>query len=158
MLCFKNLLVVQLMMPLQIGEPDEFDMMLLLRTPRLEWTEIDELDGVFYKVSLIKPTRENIHDFLLQDGLTISSTKLLEETRRLVCKFIKTYKGQSPVVRLQEAWPYSLINRSLLIPNSNVLVQWTPQILLVYPVWVTIALYLFIHARLSKPSSPRSQK
>ncbi|XP_023687780.1 cyclic GMP-AMP synthase isoform X2 [Paramormyrops kingsleyae] len=77
----------------KIGDPDEFDMMLLLRTPRLEFTEIDNLNGVFYKVTLIKPTRERIQDFLLQDGRTISPTKVLEETRHLVCKFIKTYNG-----------------------------------------------------------------
>ncbi|XP_048850123.1 cyclic GMP-AMP synthase [Brienomyrus brachyistius] len=77
----------------KIGDPDEFDMMLLLPTPRLNWTEIAELNGLFYKVSLTHQTREKIRAFLLQDARTISPIKILEEIHHLVRKFIKTYEA-----------------------------------------------------------------
>ncbi|KAJ8384962.1 hypothetical protein AAFF_G00196280 [Aldrovandia affinis] len=76
----------------KINEPNEFDMMLLLPTPRLTWTELEEYHGVHYSVSLTRPTRSEIRAFLLDDELTISATRILKEMRSLVKKFISTYK------------------------------------------------------------------
>ena len=82
---------------LQIDNPNEFDMMVKLQSPsRLNWTELDQYQGLFYKVALSRPTRSNIRPFLLEnspDGLTISASKILSEMHRLVRKFICTYKG-----------------------------------------------------------------
>ncbi|XP_067112618.1 cyclic GMP-AMP synthase [Osmerus mordax] len=80
----------------KIDNPNEFDMMVKLQSPsRLNWTELDQYQGLFYEVALSRPTRSNIRPFLLEnspDGLTISSSKILSEMHRLVRKFICTYK------------------------------------------------------------------
>ncbi|KAJ8273065.1 hypothetical protein GJAV_G00096970 [Gymnothorax javanicus] len=76
----------------KINEPDEFDMMLLLPSPRLTWTELEKYHGLFYTVSLTRPTRTEIKAFLLPDGLTISASKILTEMRSLVKNFLGTYK------------------------------------------------------------------
>ncbi|XP_036371861.1 cyclic GMP-AMP synthase [Megalops cyprinoides] len=77
----------------KINDPNEFDMMLLLPTPRLMWTELEGYHGLFYKVSLIRRTRSEIQAFLLDDELTISAPRILNEMRRLVKKFISTYRA-----------------------------------------------------------------
>ncbi|KAI1901773.1 hypothetical protein AGOR_G00037850 [Albula goreensis] len=59
----------------KINDPNEFDMMLLIPTPRLNWTELEGYNGLHYSVSLTRPTRTKIQDFLLDDTLTISATK-----------------------------------------------------------------------------------
>ncbi|XP_029299585.1 cyclic GMP-AMP synthase [Cottoperca gobio] len=76
---------------LQIQSPDEFDMMLKLQAPsRLNMKELD--DGLFYRIDLARSTRSPIQAFLLENERTLSSSKILSETYRLVCKFIKNYK------------------------------------------------------------------
>ncbi|XP_018554541.1 cyclic GMP-AMP synthase [Lates calcarifer] len=75
----------------KIHSPDEFDMMLQLPVPsRLNMTELDS--GLFYRLELNRPTRSLIQPFLLENELTISSSKILNEAYRLVRKFLKTYK------------------------------------------------------------------
>lgn len=76
----------------KINDPDEFDIMLLLPTPRLTLTELKEFHGLHYSVSLMRPTRTEIQAFLLADGLTISASRILNEMRCLVRNFISTYK------------------------------------------------------------------
>lgn len=77
----------------KIHNPNEFDMMVKLQSPsRLKWTELDQYHGLFYEVALSRPTRNSIRSFLLEDGLTISASKILSEMRRLIRKFISTYK------------------------------------------------------------------
>lgn len=77
---------------LQIDTPDEFDMMLKLLVPsRFNTTTLDA--GLFYRIDLTRPTRNPIKDFLLDDRLTLSSSKILTEMFRLVRKFLKTYRG-----------------------------------------------------------------
>uniref|UniRef100_A0AAY4CD66 Cyclic GMP-AMP synthase n=1 Tax=Denticeps clupeoides TaxID=299321 RepID=A0AAY4CD66_9TELE len=78
----------------KINTPNEFDMMLILPAPQLSWTELDKHQGLFYTVSLSRPTRlHEIRSFLLEEppGLTISARRILSEMHRLVCKLIKTY-------------------------------------------------------------------
>ncbi|XP_014895201.1 cyclic GMP-AMP synthase [Poecilia latipinna] len=71
--------------------PDEFDMMLKLPVPsRFSTTKLDA--GLFYRIDLTRPTRTPIKDFLLDDRLTLSSSKILTEMFRLVRKFLKTYR------------------------------------------------------------------
>lgn len=78
----------------QIHNPNEFDMMLKLQSPsRLKMTELDQYHGLFYEVALSRPTRSHIRSFLLEDGITISATKIISEMHRLVRKFISTYRG-----------------------------------------------------------------
>ncbi|GAA6233290.1 cyclic GMP-AMP synthase-like [Lates japonicus] len=75
----------------KIHSPDEFDMMLQLPAPsRLNMTELD--GGLFYRLELNQTTRGLIQPFLLENELTISSSKILNEAYRLVRKFLKTYK------------------------------------------------------------------
>ena len=67
-------------------------MMLKLQAPsRFNMKELDE--GLFYQIDLVRPTRGPIQVFLLENGLTLSSSKILSETFRLVRKFLKNYKG-----------------------------------------------------------------
>ncbi|XP_015255348.1 PREDICTED: cyclic GMP-AMP synthase-like [Cyprinodon variegatus] len=75
----------------KIHSPDEFDMMLKLQVPcRLNTTRLDA--GLFYRIDLVRPTRSPIKDFLLDNDLTLSSSKILTEMFRLVRKFLKTYR------------------------------------------------------------------
>ncbi|XP_023118979.2 cyclic GMP-AMP synthase [Amphiprion ocellaris] len=75
----------------KIHSPDEFDMMLKLQVPnRLTMTELD--GGLFYRIDLIRTTRTHIQAFLLENQRTLSSSKVLNETYRLVRKFLKNYK------------------------------------------------------------------
>ncbi|XP_028255118.1 cyclic GMP-AMP synthase isoform X1 [Parambassis ranga] len=75
----------------KIHSPDEFDMMLKLQVrTRLSLSELD--GGLFYRISLIRPTRTPVQAFLLENKLTLSSSKVLSEMYRLVRKFLKTYK------------------------------------------------------------------
>ncbi|KAJ8268198.1 hypothetical protein COCON_G00133700 [Conger conger] len=76
----------------KISNPNEFDIMLLLPTPRLTWVELEEYHGLHYSVSLTRPTRSEIQAFLLADGLTISASKVLNEMRALIRNFLSTYK------------------------------------------------------------------
>ncbi|XP_053190051.1 cyclic GMP-AMP synthase [Scomber japonicus] len=76
----------------KIHSPDEFDMMLKLPVPsRLKMTKLDS--GLFYQIDLARPTRTPIRAFVLENKLTLSSSKILSEMYRLVRKFLKTYKG-----------------------------------------------------------------
>ncbi|XP_075962264.1 cyclic GMP-AMP synthase [Anarhichas minor] len=75
----------------KIHSPDEFDMMLKLQAPsRLNMTELD--GGLFYRIDLARPTQSPIRAFVLENGRTLSSNKILSEMYRLVRKFLKTYK------------------------------------------------------------------
>ncbi|XP_072227159.1 cyclic GMP-AMP synthase isoform X1 [Leuresthes tenuis] len=74
----------------KIHNPDEFDMMLKLQVPRLNTTKLD--GGLFYRMDLSRPTRTPVQAFLLENGLTLSSSKILTEMYRLVRKFLKTYR------------------------------------------------------------------
>ncbi|KAJ8334761.1 hypothetical protein SKAU_G00404000 [Synaphobranchus kaupii] len=93
----------------KINYPNEFDMMLLLPTPRLTWIELEEYHGLHYSVSLVRPTRSEVQAFLLDDGLIISASRILCGMRCLVKNFISTYKVPEGVGR----W---VLNRKL--PSS----------------------------------------
>lgn len=75
----------------KIYSPNEFDMMLKFHVPtRFNLTPLD--DGLFYRIDLIRQTRNAIQAFLLEDELTLSSSRVLGVMFRLVHKFLKTYK------------------------------------------------------------------
>ncbi|KAF5908656.1 cyclic GMP-AMP synthase-like [Clarias magur] len=76
----------------KINKPNEFDIMLKLKTPRIQWKMLEKFNGLFYTIFLQRPSRGEIRTFLLEDGLTISASKVMKEMHRLVQKFIKTYK------------------------------------------------------------------
>ncbi|XP_076865110.1 cyclic GMP-AMP synthase isoform X2 [Brachyhypopomus gauderio] len=76
----------------KIHKPNEFDIILKIKTPQLTWTELEDYKGLFYRVSLCRPTRAEIRYFLLEDERTISSTKVMKDIHRLVHKFISTYE------------------------------------------------------------------
>ncbi|XP_051991396.1 cyclic GMP-AMP synthase-like [Xyrauchen texanus] len=78
----------------KINKPNEFDIMLKLKVPRLIWSELEDYNGLFYKVMLPRATRSDIQFFLLEDERTISATKVKGELYRLVRKFISNYKGE----------------------------------------------------------------
>ncbi|KAK6474380.1 cyclic GMP-AMP synthase-like [Huso huso] len=52
------------------NNPDEFDVMLILPTPRITWTEVCGFSGLFYRVSVCRPPSPS---WILEDGLTISA-------------------------------------------------------------------------------------
>ncbi|XP_043072957.1 cyclic GMP-AMP synthase [Puntigrus tetrazona] len=84
----------------KINKPNEFDIMLKLKVPRLVLSELDEYQGLFYKIMLSKATRTEIQHFLLEDDRTISATKIKAEMYRLVRKFISNhFKGEGWVIR-----------------------------------------------------------
>ncbi|XP_041867893.1 cyclic GMP-AMP synthase isoform X2 [Melanotaenia boesemani] len=75
----------------KIKTPDEFDMMLKLPVPvRLDMTALD--NGLYYRIDLSRPSRSPIKFFLLENQLTLSSSRILSEMYRLVRKFLKTYR------------------------------------------------------------------
>ncbi|XP_058875153.1 cyclic GMP-AMP synthase-like isoform X1 [Acipenser ruthenus] len=84
------------------NNPDEFDVMLILPTPRIAWTEVCGFSGLFYRVSVCRPPRSPLKDFLLEDGLTISAVRILKDMRNLIKKFMRTYKVSVP------GWHWSL--------------------------------------------------
>lgn len=69
--------------------------MLKLKTPRIRLEMLEKFNGLFYTISLQRPSRCEIRTFLLEDGLIISASKVVKEMHRLVQKFIKTYKGNN---------------------------------------------------------------
>ncbi|CAG5889607.1 unnamed protein product, partial [Menidia menidia] len=76
----------------KIHSPDEFDMMLKLQVPPpFDTTRLD--GGLFYRLDLKRPTRLPIKHLLLENRLTLSSSKILSEMYSLVRKFLKTYKA-----------------------------------------------------------------
>ncbi|XP_068432211.1 cyclic GMP-AMP synthase-like [Clinocottus analis] len=75
----------------KIHNPDEFDMMLKLPAPsRIIMTELD--GGLFYRIDLARPARSPIQAFTLENGHTLSASRILSEMHRLVRKFLKNYK------------------------------------------------------------------
>ncbi|XP_032391807.1 cyclic GMP-AMP synthase [Etheostoma spectabile] len=75
----------------KIRRPNEFDVMVKIQVcPRLNMIDLD--GGLFYRIDLLRPTRDPIRAFLLENKRTISSSKFLSEMYRLVRKFLKTYK------------------------------------------------------------------
>ncbi|XP_066531057.1 cyclic GMP-AMP synthase isoform X2 [Hoplias malabaricus] len=76
----------------KITKPNEFDIMLKLKIPRIKWTELEEHKGLFYTIALFRPTRSEIRHFLLEDELTISASKLMKEIHQLIKKFVSTYQ------------------------------------------------------------------
>uniref|UniRef100_A0A4W4F2I7 Cyclic GMP-AMP synthase n=1 Tax=Electrophorus electricus TaxID=8005 RepID=A0A4W4F2I7_ELEEL len=88
----------------KINKPNEFDIMLKLKTPQLTWMALEDYNGLFYRVSLCRSTRSEIRSFLLEDERTISSSKVIKEMQRLVHKFMNTHQGlnrvNSPAVTL----------------------------------------------------------
>lgn len=67
--------------------------MLILKTPRIKWNKLEKYNGLFYTISLCRPPRSEIRAFLLEDGLTISASKIINEMHNLIQKFMKAHKG-----------------------------------------------------------------
>lgn len=68
--------------------------MLKLTTPRIVWKSLEKYNGIFYTISLCRPPRGEIRAFLLEDGLTISASKIMNEMHSVVNKFIRTHTGK----------------------------------------------------------------
>uniref|UniRef100_A0A452HWJ9 Uncharacterized protein n=1 Tax=Gopherus agassizii TaxID=38772 RepID=A0A452HWJ9_9SAUR len=78
----------------KIDHPDEFDVMLALPVRSYRYTEVDDWNGLYYKVTLLRQSRSFPKPFLLEDGNTVSPVKVLEEFRKHVSQFIaSSYKG-----------------------------------------------------------------
>ncbi|MBN3312371.1 CGAS synthase, partial [Atractosteus spatula] len=80
----------------KIHNPNEFDVMLLLPTPRLELTELHGFSGFFYQLAVVRAPRTPLGAFLLPDGRGISATRILQDTRSLVKTFLRTYRALCP--------------------------------------------------------------
>lgn len=70
--------------------------MLALPVPRyVKYTEVDDCNGLYYKVTLPRKPRSFPTPFLLEDRSTVSPVKVLEEFRKHVSQFIaSSYKGK----------------------------------------------------------------
>ncbi|XP_029976563.1 cyclic GMP-AMP synthase isoform X2 [Salarias fasciatus] len=105
----------------KISSPNEFDMMLTLQvSTRLNLTPLD--DGLFYRIDLTRPTRTPIQAFLMEDELTLSSSRILGEMYRLVRKFLKTYKVPNDCYHweVNKKKPYSpAVTLSLCKPENG---------------------------------------
>lgn len=105
----------------KIHSPDEFDMMLKLQVPNpLKITDLD--GGLFYRIDLSRPTRTPVLAFLLENQRTLSSSKVLTETYRLVRKFLKNYKVPHECCRweVNRKNPYSpAVTLSLFKTDKN---------------------------------------
>uniref|UniRef100_A0A8C1UTS7 Cyclic GMP-AMP synthase n=1 Tax=Cyprinus carpio TaxID=7962 RepID=A0A8C1UTS7_CYPCA len=82
----------------KINKPNEFDIMLKLKVPRLVLSNLEEYQGLFYKINLFKATRTEIQHFLLEDERTVSATKIKAEMHRWV---IRRNLINSPAVTLE---------------------------------------------------------
>uniref|UniRef100_A0A673LHG0 Uncharacterized protein n=1 Tax=Sinocyclocheilus rhinocerous TaxID=307959 RepID=A0A673LHG0_9TELE len=82
----------------KINKPNEFDIMLKLKVPRLVLSELEKYQGLFYKINLFKATRTEIQHFLLEDERTVSATKIKAEMHRWV---IRRNLINSPAVTLE---------------------------------------------------------
>ncbi|XP_053883250.1 cyclic GMP-AMP synthase-like isoform X2 [Malaclemys terrapin pileata] len=96
----------------KIDHPDEFDVMLALPVRSCMYTEVDDWNGLYYKVTLRRQTRSFPTPFLLEDGNTVSPVKVLEEFRKHVSQFTLSY---------EEVWRISLshIEKEILNNHGN---------------------------------------
>uniref|UniRef100_A0A8C8S3J1 Mab-21-like nucleotidyltransferase domain-containing protein n=1 Tax=Pelusios castaneus TaxID=367368 RepID=A0A8C8S3J1_9SAUR len=79
----------------KIFHPNEFDVMLALPVPNIGYTDVEDCDGLFYKVTLQRKSRSFPTPFLLEDESTVSPVNVLKEFRKFVSQFIAShYKGK----------------------------------------------------------------
>lgn len=74
--------------------------MLKLKVPRIVSKKLEKHNGLFYTISLRRPPRGEIKAFLLDDGLTISASKIISEMHHLVKKFIQKHEGKNQLFSL----------------------------------------------------------
>ncbi|XP_042711040.1 cyclic GMP-AMP synthase-like isoform X1 [Chrysemys picta bellii] len=99
----------------KIDHPDEFDVMLALPVRSCMYTEVDDWNGLYYKVTLRRQTRSFPTPFLLEDGNTVSPVKVLEEFRKHVSQFItSSYEVPSP------GWKMKLSRKKQNSPATTV--------------------------------------
>ncbi|XP_030644398.1 cyclic GMP-AMP synthase [Chanos chanos] len=106
----------------KINSPNEFDIILGLKTPRLVITELEDYHGLFYNLTLSRRTRGDIRAFLLEDDLTVSATKIIGEMRRLIRKFIRTYKvpgGKGNWVMTRKRLTSPAVTLEILMPDAK---------------------------------------
>ncbi|CAM4571324.1 unnamed protein product [Lepidochelys olivacea] len=100
----------------KIDHPDEFDLMLALPVPRyVKYTEVDDCNGLYYKVTLPRKPRSFPTPFLLEDRSTVSPVKVLKEFRKHVSQFItSSYKVPFP------GWKMKLSRKKQNSPAATV--------------------------------------
>ncbi|XP_065258393.1 cyclic GMP-AMP synthase-like [Emys orbicularis] len=99
----------------KIDHPDEFDVMLALPVRNYMYTEVDDWNGLYYKVTLLRQSRSFPTPFLLEDGNTVSPVKVLEEFRKHVSQFItSSYEVPSP------GWKMKLSRKKQNSPATTV--------------------------------------
>ncbi|KAM9148949.1 cyclic GMP-AMP synthase-like [Pangshura tecta] len=99
----------------KIDHPDEFDVMLALPVQSYLYTEVDDWNGLYYKVTLLRQSRGFPKPFLLEDGNTVSPVKVLEEFRKHVSQFIaSSYDVPSP------GWKMKLSRKKQNSPAATV--------------------------------------
>lgn len=77
---------------LQISEPNEFDIMLVMPVPRIQLDESDDT-GAYYYVSFKRiPKEKSWLKFLEEDG-TLSAFKMLQALREIIKQEVKNIKG-----------------------------------------------------------------
>ncbi|XP_014804793.1 PREDICTED: cyclic GMP-AMP synthase [Calidris pugnax] len=86
----------------KISEPNEFDIMLLMRVERLQLDECDDT-GAFYYLSFKRnPKEKYLLKFLDEDG-KLSAFKMLQALREIIKQEVKTIKDAEVTVKRKKA-------------------------------------------------------
>lgn len=84
--------------PLQISEPNEFDIMLVMPVTRLQLHECDDTGAYYYLTFKRNPKEKYLNRFLDEDG-KLSAFKMLEELRRIIKEEVKHIKSKYCAIR-----------------------------------------------------------
>ncbi|XP_030628295.1 cyclic GMP-AMP synthase [Chanos chanos] len=75
----------------KIGEPDEFDVMMVVPVERVDIQPFGD-DGAFYSVALKRPSKHQLDRFLDQEK-RIKASEMLNEFRKVVVEAVSTLEG-----------------------------------------------------------------
>ncbi|OXB62641.1 hypothetical protein ASZ78_016936, partial [Callipepla squamata] len=127
--------VVCLCSCLQISEPDEFDIMLVMPVTRLQLDECDDTGAYYYLTFKRNPKEKYLNRFLDEDG-KLSAFKMLKELREIIKQEVKRIKNaevtvkrkkpRSPAITLQIKNPPAEISVDIILA-LEVQQSWPPS-------------------------------
>ncbi|NXL95058.1 CGAS synthase, partial [Alectura lathami] len=120
---------------LQISEPNEFDIMLVMPVTRLQLDESDDTGAYYYLSFKRNPKEKYLNRFLDEDG-KLSAFKMLQELRVIIKKEVKNIinvevtvkrkKAGSPAITLQIKKPPAEISVDIILA-LEVQQSWPPS-------------------------------
>lgn len=78
---------------LQISEPNEFDIMLVMPITRIQLDECDDTGAYYYLTFKRNPKEKYVNRFLDEDG-KLSADKMLTALRKIIKEEVKNIKGK----------------------------------------------------------------